>query len=340
MGYSSIIKNCKNTRTNHLLTLCEILDDYESFCTDLESLVKTKNNRKLVNSIYNAMQKKTSIGSNRYKDFIEKHKHTLEIMYTYSTINYFTMIVFDEHGKRRENLSEDYFYQYIQKHKNDLETIRKVILKIKDLEIDTINFDDELDFTKMEYEINNFNRSYFAFLENMEVKPNYLRNQIKYKTNESNYCLILEIDTIGNHKEINKYNRCIELNNLIFDPDKLPAEITVESTFGKIRQLSEKKLVEHTEIHNSVCLSVAINDLRDYFERLKTVIKGINKIKDDEELSNLLTEIQDAILKLQLFNKNFDSQLIESYISITDELIQKEKQLYLSRRHWTDIDID
>lgn len=136
------------------------------------------------------MQKKLFIGSNQYKEFIEKHKHTIEIMNKYSCLSNLTVLSYDEKGKRKENLAEDYFYQYIQEHKEDIETIKAVALKIKALGFNEINFGEKLDFTEIEYEFDTSYGSGFAFLENMEVNPTYLNSSIKYRTNSSHYCLI------------------------------------------------------------------------------------------------------------------------------------------------------
>ncbi len=344
MIYSEVIekrnKHCKKIQTNHLIVLCEIGENYKSFCDDLEKLVKSISHRDLVSDLYRVMQGKLSISSNKYKEFIEKHKHTIEIMNKYSCLSNLTVLSYDEQGKRRENLAEDYFYQYIQEHNADIETIKALALKIKALGFNEINFGEKLDFTEIEYELDNSYGSDFAFLENMEVNPTYLSSPIKYRTNGSHYCLILSSSGYGSNKEISKYGRNIELNSLIFDPNKLPNEITTESTIGIIQALAEKKKVEHEDIQASVDLSITTSDLVGYFERLKEVSERIDKIKDNPELKNLLNQMQNTLAQLQLFGANFENQIIDSYAGITDETMRREKKLYLDRRYWSSIDID
>ena len=108
-----------------MIVLCEIVDDYKSFYNDLDELVKSKNHKDLVN------KGKSIISFKKYKNFIEKHKHTIEIMNKYYCLSNLTILSYDELGNRRENLAEDYFYQYIKEHKEDIETIKKIALKIK-----------------------------------------------------------------------------------------------------------------------------------------------------------------------------------------------------------------
>lgn len=344
MIYSAVIekrnKHCKKIQTNHLIVLCEVGENYKSFCDDLEELIKSKSNRDLVSKVYHVMQGKLSIGSSKYKEFVEKHKHTIEIMNKYSCLSNLTVLSYDEKGKRRENLTENYFYQYIQEHNEDIETIKALALKIKALGFDEINFGEKLDFTEIEYELDTSYGSDFAFLENMEVNPTYLNSPIKYRTNGSYYCLILKSNGYGSNKEVSKYGRNIELNSLIFDPNKLPNEITTESTIGVIQELAEKKKGEHEDIQASVDLSITTSDLAGYFERLKEVSERIDKIKDDPELKNLLNQMQNTLTQLQLFGVNFENQIIDSHTGITDETMKREKKLYLDRRYWASIDID
>ena len=344
MVYSAVLekrkKHCKKIQANHLIVLCEVGENYKSFCDDLEELIKSKSNRNLIWKVYYVMQGKLSIGSNKYKEFVEKHKHTIEIMNKYSCLSDFTLLSYDEKGKRRENLADDYFYQYIQEHNEDIETIKAIALKIKALGFSEINFGEKLDFTEVEYELDISYGSDFAFLENMEVIPTYLNNPIKYRTNGSCYCLILSSNGYGINKKVNKSVRNIELNSLIFDPNKLPNEITTESTIGIIQKLAEKKKVEHEDIQASVDLSITTSDLAGYFERLKKVSERIDKIKDNSELKNLLNQMQNILTQLQLFGVNFENQIIDSHAGITDETMKREKKLYLSRRYLSSIDSD
>jgi len=345
MIYSGVLeknKNCKKIKTNHLIVLCEVGENYKSFCEDLENLVKSKKEKDLVKKVYHIIQDKSSFGSSKYKSFIEKHKHTIEIMNMYSCLSNLTVLSYNTKGQRRENLSEDYFYQYISEHKADIDVIKAVALKIKNLGFDEITFGEKLDFTKTEYELDT---SYgydnnFAFLENMEVTPTYLERPIKYKTNGSCYCLILGSSGFGNNKKISKYNREIELNSLIFDPNRLPNEITTESTIDIIQELAEKKKVEHKDIRDSVDLSITTSDLANYFEHLKVVSERINKVKDNQELMNLIIQMQNILAQLQVFGVNFENQVIDSHPSISDETMKREKKLYLDRRYWANIDID
>lgn len=104
---------------------------------------------------------------------------------------------------------------------------------------------------------------------------------------------MLDLGTNGysSNKEVNKYDRKIELNSLIFDLNELPNEITTESTIGIIQELAEKKKAEYEDMRNSIDLSITTNDLTNCFEHLKEVSKRNNEIKDNQELMNLLNQM-------------------------------------------------
>ncbi len=329
-------KCCKSIPTNHLITLCEVFDDYKSFCDDLEKLIKSKSSRNLVNKVYHAMQGNLSIVPSKYKDFIEKHKRTIEIMNKYRCLSNLTILSYDAMGNRIRNLDEEYFYQYIQEHKKDIETIKSVVLKIKKLGFINIYFHENLDFTEYEFEYSISPFSNFSFLENIEVNPIHVDSLIRYKTNDSCYCLNLNIYRFENCQKLSEYGRDILLNSLIFDPDRLPNEITIESTIDVIKKLAEDKKVEHQDIKDSVDLSIATIDLTGCFENLNEVYKRIAKLKDNSKLVNILSQMQDTLTQLQSCEKEFENHIIDSYEDITPETIEKAKKLYLDKRNVDD----
>ncbi|MGM9834366.1 MAG: hypothetical protein ACI31M_01115 [Bacilli bacterium] len=324
---------CKSININHLITLCEIGEDYKSFCEDLERLIKSKTNKDLINEAYKVMQGKFSIRSGKYKSFIEKHKRTIEVMKNYFCLSNLTFISYDVKGNRRRNLPEDYFYEYLQKNKENIEIIKEVALKLKKLGFREIKYGENLDFKEFEYYLNTSSERYFAFLENMEVKSTYLNNPIKYKTNGSCYCMCLYSECYDAKKEVSKYYREIYLNSLILDPNSLPNEITTESTIGVIKKLAANKKAEYSDIRNSVDLSIATSDLKSQFEHLKQVVANIDKIKNNEELASVLYQMQGIIIQLQNFDKAFEREIINSNTSITEQTMEQEKKLYLKRRY-------
>lgn len=333
-------EQCKNISTNHLMALCEIGEDYKTFCDELEMLIKSKTNIDFVVKVCKSMQGKFSIYSGKYKSFIEKHKDTIEIMNKYNCLRNLTVLSYDTKGNRRKNLPEDYFYEYIQNNRENLDIIKEVILNLKKLGFTEIEYGENLDFTETDYDLDLSYGSTFAFLENIEVNSTYLGNPIKYRSNGSHYCIYLETNGYGDKKEISKYNRKIYLNSLILDSNTLPNEITIDSTIGIIKRLADSQKSEFSDVRNSVDLSIATIDLKNQYEYLKQVINKIDKAKNNEELSRILEQMQSIMMQLQKFNKNFEEEIIDSNASITEQTLEQEKKLYLDRRYLNSIDVD
>ena len=327
-----INKYCKTIDTNHLIALCEIGTDYESFCNDLEILIKSKKNKDLVQKVYDAIKGKFSFGNFKYKNFMEKHKHTIEIMNKYYCLDRLTIFSYNSEGKRKQNLAEDYFYQYIKEHKKDIEKIKALALKVRELGFHKINFGEQLDFTEYEYELYNiYSNVYnistcdFAFLENMEIQPTYLKEPIKYKTKNSCYCMFLQC---FNNAEIIPYEDII-LNSLIFDLRKLPNKITIKSTINVIQELANKNEQEYINIKNAIDLSITTSNLVNHFNELLIIYNKIDKEKNNKELLILLNQMTNILGQLQSFEGFFQKQIISNSKNITNDTIEKEKRLYL-----------
>lgn len=332
-------EKCIEISTNDLLVLCEIFEDYEAFYEDLEKIIKSKTNKDLVTKVYNYIQKKKNYFPNKkYDAFIKKHQHTIEIMNKYSCLSNLTVLNYDAKGEKRKILPEDYFYRYIKEHRKDFETIKNVVLKIKNLGIDRITFGEHLDFTTMqgtliEYALNTSYDCNFAFLENMKVIPAYLNNPIRYRTNSSSYCIYLQsIHYYGSEDKISKYDRRIELNSLIFNPDRLPNVITRESTIGVIKALAQKQ-EERKDIKDVVDVSIATDRLKCEFESLKKRYDTIDKVKENQELKDILLEMQNVIARLQIFEESFTQQIIDTYPDLSEDIIKKEKTQEEDRRY-------
>ena len=115
-------------------------------------------------------------------------------------------------------------------------------------------------------------------------------------------------------------------------------EITLKSTIEVINELAYKKKEENDDLLHSINLSICINDLENHFKRLKAITERIDKIKNNQELINLLSQMQNILTQLQLFGINFENQTINSNKDITEEIMKKEKKLYIDRRNWSNIE--
>lgn len=331
-------KKIKEAYIDNLIALCHILDDYSEFNKNLSNLISTKYNRNDVYYLYEISNGKFMVGTKKVKQFYKKNKVVVDIINKYSDISQFINRNYDCKGKPIESSGLDFFYQYILDNKKDLEKILAVLNKIKELGFDNLKFDENLNFTNTEYQIetkfsHNFNVEY---LDNIEIMPNYQRHIVKYKTADSNYKIII---LPSFNEEISIYFREIIVNSLTFDANRLPESITKKNIFDKIINLANDKKDECAAIRTSVDLSMSLDSLSSNFDSTNNLLSRIDDIENKDELLKILSEIQLNLSKLKSASTNYNNRLSDKY-SIPEETLQKEKKLYLERQYWSNIDID
>ena len=112
--------------TNHLIALCDILDTYESFRDDLKELVKNKNAVAKINNLNYIFWEKMVLGNRDVKKFYHKYKDTLVIINrnTFLKSFLFQMIYARD---------IEFFYNYLVAHKEELDRVKKLLMKIDSL---------------------------------------------------------------------------------------------------------------------------------------------------------------------------------------------------------------
>ena len=327
-------KKTISVEVNNLIAICHILNDYTKFTQNLKQLIKNNNSRNIAFILYKISKGEFVFSSRKEKKFYKDNKLVIDTINKYSniqniTINYLT-----------EENSLDFFYKYIKKHQDNLERILSVLEKIEELGFDKLEFDEENDFTNTIYEIDT--RSYIndiSYLDNIEIVPNYENNIVEYKTTGSNY----KIDVQLTFNTIEEYRKAIVVNSLLFDPKRLPEEITEETIYDKIVSLKKKEKKKCNNIRNSVDLSISIDDLYTQFENINKIIEQLNNEENKEqlpELRELLLEFKNNLNQLQKISSEYNERTIKENPNITEEMLKKEKKKYLKIRDWASIDID
>lgn len=333
-------KSYKKIETNSLMALCEIGDDYFNFCDELESLIESKKNEYLIDTVYRIMQGHFTIGNGKIKQFVEKYQNIIEIMKKYRCLVNMTILKYDSNGKPKKNYSEEYFCQYISEHRNDVDLIKQVAFKLKSLGFDEIMLCENLEFTGSEYKYSTLYGRNVQFLENIEIIPAYYIDSIEYKTNGSCYRMTIPTTGYGIKKEVSSYGRKIELNSLVFDPSRLPNEITIDSIIGVIIQQANERKNEYQVIQYLVDMGISIDDLMEEFIRTYKVIEKIDGVNNMNDLKQILYNISREITKLKLASLKCEKETIDSSEKISKEKIENEKKLYLVRRESSKYDLD
>lgn len=327
---SQLNEKSKIISTNCLIALCET-ENYNAFCKELEELIKSDKGENLIYKMYNIMRGKFTIGNKKYKEFVKKYKDIIEIMKKNQCLSDMTIMKYDNFGENIPSTTEDYFFKFITDHKSDIETIKNIAIKIKNLGFSQINYDKNFDFNTTEYELNR--TSSINYLENIEIIPTYNNYSIQYNTKNSCYCIELDTYGYGDTRKISDYGRSIYLNSLIFDPNRLPNEITTESTIGFITKLANENKQDGKTIKDLVDTSVAIDDLIIQYNQVIKTIETIKNTKTKEELKQILNNILEEINKLKLINQSYEQEKINNSLKLSNSTIEKEKQLYLESRN-------
>ena len=221
------------TKTDNIIALCYILDDFADFEQNLVQLLPNGYDRDLVFKLWDISLGKFVFGTKKIKKFYEQNKAVIDNINAFSDIKSFIDDDYNQYGKSDGNLK--YFYNYILEHENEIDKILNVLYKLKQLKFNRFEFNENLEFNDT-YRINPtfiFNDE-INYLANIEIVDNdYF---IQYKSSASNYKMKLGI--IDN--DISDCRKEIILNSLVFDINTLPDNIDKESVFDYIVALNDE----------------------------------------------------------------------------------------------------
>lgn len=334
----------KVVNVDDAITLCNIADEYCEFNKNLVEFMTTKHNKNVINNLCKIVNGDCVIGERKTKKFYKDNSKVIDEINKRTGIYNF-LCNYDSNGSLRVTSCLDQIHQYILKNKGKLDKIYALLEKIKSLDFEKIVFDENLDFTTEKHKLYTENCTLieFAYFDNMEAIPNYQDSVIEYKTTGSNYrmnlnCKLYLADKANNRiidKVANFDKYCIgtiTLNSLVFDPSRLPDEISNESIFNKIVELKEAKKEECTIIKDSVDLSVAISDLQTQCDLSNDILQGLETVESKKELLEALSRVSEYIGRMQSMSLAHDKSIANSDSQITKEKLREEKQLYYERR--------
>lgn len=330
-------KTNKKIDTNNMITLCHIVDEFDEFEKRLIPAISPKYNRDFVFQVWDVSQGKFKLGARKAKRFYEENKSVIDAMNQYSNVPMFINQNYGWHGEIIGDLR--FFYEYLVSHKEDIPKILELLEKLKKLGFTEFEFNEELDFTKEIYGAylsisDNFALTYVA---NPQVVPNYT-SYINFTTANSNYKMKLHLSGISDNKEISDSWREIELNSLLFDSNTLPEKMDIEHTHGQLIKLKNEQQDKSNIIRSSVDLSMSISDLERKFNSANETISKLDGVNNKEELAAVLVSMKENLEKLKTLSVEHDSSVSQKEPSLTLEVLENEKTLYLRRRFMSSID--
>lgn len=320
-------------KIDNLIALCHIIDKFVEFEKRLLLLnvLPSKYNGDFVNQLWEVSSGKSRIGARKAKRFYSENKEVID------TINKYSSIIEFIHSIQTVDLH--CFYKYISNHKDKMDKILAVLERLKKLGFSRLEFDESNNFIDEIYVIHTLMADCFNFvyLDQMEAIPRYRDGKIQYRTKGSPYKIM--VSTIGGGKLFRGYYDTILLNDLTFEPNRLPSALSKEETFDKIIGLTAQKQQQYSAIKDSVDLGVGIADLYAMYDKVNDTINGLSNTDRKEELIKSLTTIKEEILKMQTISSEYDQTIVKNNPDISQAVLDEEKKAYARRRKSEDIHI-
>ena len=222
-----------------------------------------------------------------------------------------------------------FFYEYIFHHKDKIKQILGVLVKLKKLGFNNFEFNEDLDFTKTEYNTSTKFSGWVYYVDNIQVIPNYDENTIHYKTTNSNYEMPLLSSSEGDYYEC--YCSTIVLNSLLFDPTRLPDNLNKETIFDPLLEAKNAQKEQTESIRNSVNLRLCVTDLETGINNANYRIKKLDGVNKKEELREALSGIREYVETLKKLSQEYDDTISEQEPLLAPEVLENEEDLYLKR---------
>ncbi len=329
----------KKTEVDSIIALCHILDIYHVFRKNLVEFMDSKSNKTNLNNL-NKLGKLVngkSLGvPKKVKTFYQDNRSIIDLINNYNNINNFISYNYDLHGNIKTDSCLELVYYHLLANQDQLHEILAVLEQLRKIGFKEIEFNENLDFTNVEYEVyTNFKyNSDIVYLDNIKVIPNYNDNVVKYKSTNSNYKIVFHPSSyfLSDSSKLIVNSLLLSLTNL---PSKLTLE-TIEDLFNKIVMLKQNC----NDLKNAVNLSVSIDDLKEQLDTTNKVVLQLQNVKNQEELLALLQKMRRELKLLQAESKIYNESIFQNNPDITYENIENEKKLYLHRRYLSQIDLD
>ena len=313
--------------TKDLLTLVLILDKFDSFNNDVIDLLQNSNDFSF-NKLQKVMKNEKLRGAKKLKEFYVHNLDVIEIINIYSHIFNFIACNYDvAYGKLNEDI--DKLYHYLLSHKDKINEIIDLVIKVERLGFNNITFNEDFDFTMKDYKVGSylFVDETFAYLDNMYVVPTYNENKIEYKTKGSNYEILIK----KGYKD-SLYGIKISLNDLCMDASRLPEELNRKETVDKIIELRTNVIKQYNLLRESVDLSIGIDELKQKYWYIYDLIQASEDKEFKSKLSRVLSDLEEDIMEIEYLSNGYQKEIAVDNPIINEARIESEKKLALQRK--------
>jgi len=308
-----------NIRLDVLIALCHVIDDFNYFNMELDKYLdneKKRNNK--VSNLIKVVNNRSKIKNNIANKFYLRNKRIIDTIKLYCPFSMFINYCYDNDGKLKEQIMN--MFNYLKENRLYINPILDLLNKLKELNFFEITFNSDEKFNEV-YSADSY---IFPYLDGkLQVVPSV--NRIKFKSFNANYLLKLPKD-FDNMPYV-KYNPEITLNNLVFDKDLLPKELSYDETLGKIEDLYDNFL-ENEQLRKAIDLKFNIDNLDNTYNIMEFAIKRLDDCLTKEQLAIVLNELYSLIDKFKTLSYGYNSELIEKSDLITENIFEDEYKIY------------
>ena len=301
-----------NVRITNIMGLCTILDDYDRFSDELQSLNDGRDN---IYYLIDIIEGKKIFGNAKVKQFYQENSKVLEKLEKVldeEDLKYFLHSLYSMPICKTIND----FYNYIKVNKIDPTKLYKLLTRIKNLGFCTFDFYENKEFGQTFYEIYEDlpRNQVIKYLENMEVIPSY-PGKISYFSERSNYLITISPAPVN----VPYFHNNIAINNLTFDPNCLPSEINIYDIFSLLLekhtlQASAINVIKYTRDLDSVIIN--LNEIIEQINKLK---KMIDSKKTKEGLASTLKNLETELNNLRMMQEKYKEISLKRHDNLTIE---------------------
>ena len=313
-----------------LQALLEVFNEYDEFEKDLNKLLNKKNGMNTLYKIRELANGEKPLCSRTIKLFYKKHKNIIQKIHNIVNIQSFIYQSID--WSKKTNI-----YKYLDTHRDELDKMKEVVLKLKCLGVEKIEFDETFDFTTKKYYMWTWlsDNTSIHYVSDIEAIPGYQTDKIVYQTYSSPF----ELKIGTSFGELTKrYNR-VKVNSLTFDKDLLPNEITKEEIIKPIKNAKQEKQNDFEAIKNIVDLRQVEALLTEKLKRLESILQKVDELNKKEKVINALIEIKKQIENIREEISRYEDIVVEESTYITHDLLNTEEAAYERRKRDSEIHI-
>lgn len=312
-------------RIENVIALTHVYPKLEDLKKDFLALRRKKDLPRVVEDIEKVMQGSKALSLGRERNFVHAYQDELKAINQDTKLNVFMALALSE-------TLED-FSEYFKEHSDSIEKAEDLLRAMKELGIKGIGLLEHYDFSKRKYHYSLSLKKGFCYIEGITPSKRYERNAIPYSTSDSNYELVIDLDTIENgDKDDSIYSSFIFVNNLLFDKSHLPESLDRETLTKPLQEAITYHRKRKKDIDHVIELGDAVSKLDDKFKLMKTSINGNLKPEEQEDFDRGYSQIALGIQMLQAAQRKSEEELQEQYPEMTPKVLTRAKKDYHRRQ--------